>query len=69
MLLGQFVIHKRLDHEKIIRITGWDKKEVDEIILAILRSGIIMEKVSGLYTIDPYMHPFVIRVLSDMDVL
>ncbi len=69
MLLGQFVIHKRLDHDKIMRITGWNKKEVDEIILAMLRSGIIMEKVSGLYTIDPYMHPFVIRVLTDMDVL
>jgi amino acid transporter len=69
MLLGQFVIHKRLDLNKIIRITGWNKKEVNEMILALLRSGIIMEKVSGLYMIDPYIHPFVIRVLTDMDVL
>jgi hypothetical protein len=69
MLLGQFVLHKRLDHEKIKRITGWDKKMVDEMILAMLRSGIITEKVSGIYNIDPYMHPFVTKVLNDTGVL
>jgi hypothetical protein len=69
MLLGQFVIHKRLDVGKIIRIAGWNKQVVDEMILAMLRTGIIMEKVSGLYMIDPYIHPFVIRVLIDMDIL
>jgi hypothetical protein len=69
MLLGQFVMHKRLEPDKIQRITSWKKKEVDEMILAMLRAGIIMEKATGLYTIDPYLHPFVVRVLSDMDLL
>ncbi|MBS0001430.1 MAG: hypothetical protein KFF73_20760, partial [Cyclobacteriaceae bacterium] len=69
MLLGQFIIHKRMDQAKIIRITGWDVKETVEIILAMSRSGIIMEKVSGLYMIDPYMHPFVVKVLRDMNVI
>jgi len=69
MLLAQFVIHKRLERDKIIRITRWNKQEVDEMILAMLRSGIIMEKVTALYMIDPYIHPFVIRVLNDVDIL
>lgn len=69
MLLGQYVLHKRLDKGKIKRITGWDEKDTHEMILAMLRSGIIVEKVSGIYMIDPYMQPFVTRVLDDMGVL
>lgn len=69
LLLNLFILHKRMDFYKIRRITAWDDKKIQEIILAMLRSGIIVEKVSGIFIIDPYMQPFLTGVLVDMGVL
>ena len=41
MMLTQFVLHKRLTEEKIIRITQWPSDEVRRFVLAMLRSGSI----------------------------
>jgi amino acid transporter/uncharacterized protein YxjI len=69
MLLSQFILHKRLDASKIKRITGLESQEINSLIHAMLRSGIITEKVTGLFMIDPYVHPFVVNALDDLKLL
>ncbi|TRX60540.1 amino acid permease [Fulvivirga sp. M361] len=69
MLLMQFVLHKRLNAEKIERITNWSSATVKALLLAMLRAGIIIDKVSGVYHLDPFIHPFVVKALKEKDVL
>jgi amino acid transporter len=69
MILTQFVLHKRLDLEKIRRITGWKSIYVSKLLLALTRSGVIVEKASGVHMIDPYLLPFIVRHFKERDLL
>ncbi|MEQ6119845.1 hypothetical protein [Reichenbachiella sp. MALMAid0571] len=69
MVLTQFVLHKRLTEDKIQRISGWDGGQVKSMVQAMLRSGIVLEKAPGIYHVDPYIQPFLIRALKDREVL
>ncbi|MEP1033483.1 hypothetical protein [Ekhidna sp.] len=69
MLLLQFILHKRLTEDKIIRITDWSKEQTSEKIHALLRSGVIVEKSSGIYNLDPILHPFILDALKERKVL
>ncbi|MFT6965367.1 MAG: amino acid transporter [Marivirga sp.] len=69
MLLTLFVLHKRLTAEKIIRICGWTSEKVRSQLLAMLRTSIIQEKASGIYHINPFIQPFVVKALKEQEVL
>ncbi len=69
MLLVQFVLHKRLTKEKIMRITGWNDTDTISQLLAMLRSGIIIERTTSVYIVDPFMLPFLIKALKDKELL
>lgn len=69
MLLAQFALHKRLSAENIARITGWSSDHVDRIILAMLRTGILVQKVSGVYYIQPYLCHFVVKSLKEQGIV
>ena len=69
MILVQYVLHKRLTEEKIARITQWPNDDVRRFVLAMLRSGILIEKTSGIYHIDPFVQPFVVEALKEREVL
>jgi len=69
MLLAQFILHKRLDNEKINRISNWSPSKINSVILAMTRAGIIQERSTGVFQIDPCMHPFVVKSLKEREVL
>jgi len=69
MILTQFILHKRLTREKLERITGWTHMQVKGLLLAMLRAGLIVEKASGIYHIDPYIQPFISIALKDKEIL
>ncbi|MEQ9289412.1 MAG: amino acid permease [Cyclobacteriaceae bacterium] len=67
--LTQFVMHKRLSAEKLQRITGWEMSRAQSMVRAMLRSGVILEKASGIYHVDPYLQPFLVKALKENEVL
>ncbi len=69
MLLTQFVLHKRLNLEKIGKVCQWKTAKTKSMILAMSRAGIITEKSPGIYQIDPCMHPFAVKALIEKEVL
>ena len=69
MILTQYLLHKRLTLEKLERITGWAHAELKSLLLAMLRAGIIVEKASGIYQIDPYIQPFITLAFKDKEIL
>ncbi len=69
MVLTLFVLHKRLTEDKIERISGWNGGQVKSMVQAMVRSGIVLEKAPGIYHVDPYLQPFLVRALKDREVL
>ncbi len=69
MILLQFILHKRLDMEKMEHIHAMDRQRLQTMILAMTRSGVLQEKASGIWMIDPYVQPFIARSLKDEGLL
>jgi hypothetical protein len=57
--LSQFIIHKRMNIEKIQRITLDTRNEVDSNIAFLKRSGLITETAGPVYELNKYLHPFI----------
>lgn len=69
MLLVEFILHKRLTTNKICQITGWTKSKAKAVVLAMLRAGLIIEKSSSVYHLDPFIQPFIVDALKDKELL
>jgi len=69
MVLTQFILHKRLTQEKLERLSGWTPAETKSLLLGMLRAGIVIEKASGIYHIDPYIQPFITMAFKDKEIL
>jgi hypothetical protein len=69
MLLIQFVLHKRLTEKKITQITHWSQAKTMEVVLSMLRAGLIVEKSSTVYHLDSFVHPFVVDALKEKELL
>uniref|UniRef100_UPI00404A79D8 hypothetical protein n=1 Tax=Fulvivirga sp. TaxID=1931237 RepID=UPI00404A79D8 len=68
-LLYEFVLHKRLTFDKIANVMSCDNASARSKVLALLRSGIIVEKASGIYHINTYMNPFLISAMRESKIL
>lgn len=56
LYLTQFILHKRLDSDKLQRVTLDSKIEVVEKIAYLKRAGIIFEIAGGIYELDKYLY-------------
>ncbi len=59
IFLVQFILHKRLNAEKIERIMMMNPAEVQEKIRLLKRAAIITEPNQGVYTLNPNLHAFI----------
>ncbi|MFW5663837.1 MAG: hypothetical protein ACOCYD_02250 [bacterium] len=59
VFLVQFILHKRLNTEKIQRIMMMSPGEVQEKINLLKRAAIITEPNQGIYTLNPNLHAFI----------
>lgn len=53
VVLSQIFLHKRMDVFKLKRVLHMDESEIEEIIRSLLLAGLINERNTGLYTINP----------------
>ncbi|MBT4970012.1 MAG: amino acid permease [Bacteroidetes bacterium] len=65
--LTLMVLHNRVSIEKLVRLTHDSKDKVDEDILFLKRSGLVKEYTGHVYEIDPYLHPFINKVLFEKE--
>jgi amino acid transporter len=68
-LLIQFILHKRLTLTRLERIYSRDDRRERGILNALLRTGIVQERNEGLFIINPYIEPHLIKVLKSEDLL
>ncbi|MCD4731528.1 MAG: hypothetical protein K8R74_13070 [Bacteroidales bacterium] len=66
LYLTQFILHKRLDIDKLQRVTFDSKEEVEEKIAFLKRSGVIFEIAGGIYELDKYLYIHLKNKLFDL---
>jgi amino acid transporter len=59
VFLVQFILHKRLNYEKIQRIMLMPLPMVKEKVKLLKRAAIIIEHNAGVYTLNPNLHAFI----------
>ena len=68
-ITSALALHKRLDFDRLIRITEMDELRMEKLLLSMLRSAIIAERLPGLYVVNQFMEPHLITVLKEKDLI
>ncbi|MBN2317639.1 MAG: amino acid permease [Acidobacteria bacterium] len=69
VLLSAFALHKRLTIEQLGRITGLEEPVLESMIRTLQRCGLIKERGRGVLVINMFLEPFIIKVLSEKQIL
>jgi len=69
IFLVQFILHKRLNYEKIQRIMFMTQEQVKEKITHLKRAAIIVEPSPGVFMLNPNLHPFIRERLIEKELL
>ena len=69
IFLVQFILHKRLNYEKIQRIMFMTQEQVIEKITHLKRAAIIAEPSPGVFMLNPNLHPFIRERLIEKELL
>ena len=64
-LMLQFVLHKRMNREKIARITRWSTDQIENQIQFLQNTGLITTQAQEVLIINPYLESFLIRNLKE----
>ncbi len=68
-VLLQLILHKRMTLPRLTLVTNWNESKAYGIIKALLRSGMLMEKSTGVYHINPYVYPFLETSLKAEEIM
>ncbi len=69
LLILQFVLHRRFSPEKLARIMNISLSQSLALIHALLRAGILEEKFKDVFALNPYLEPFLVQSLKEMELL
>jgi len=69
VLLQQIELHKRMNSKKIERVFGFNEQSLDANLRPLRLNGLVTEKSEGVYVINPYAEPQVVKVLKQKELL
>jgi amino acid transporter len=69
IFLVQFILHKRLNYDKIQRIMFMTPEQVKEKIMHLKRAAIVTEPSPGVFMLNPNLHPFIRERLIEKELL
>jgi hypothetical protein len=69
IIAAALVLHKRLDTVRLLRLTDLDEVAMEKLLLSMLRSAIITERLPGLYVLNQYVETHLLGVLKEKDLL
>jgi hypothetical protein len=64
VVLAQLLLHKRIPYGKLERILGIESHITEEFVNSLIRNGIIEVRPERVLLINPYVEPFVRKVLK-----
>lgn len=64
VVMVQLALHKRMPYKKLERVMNIDSHNCQSIVNTLIRSKLIEERAEGLLLINPYVEPFIRKVLK-----
>ncbi|NJN27323.1 MAG: ATP-binding protein [Cyclobacteriaceae bacterium] len=68
-LLQQTALHKRMDLSKMMRVFGVEADTIQSWLRPLRLNGLISEKSEGVFVINPFVEPFVVKMLKQKELL
>ncbi len=69
MMLQQIALHKRMDIAKLERVFTTNGHLIDDTLRPLRLNGLVSEKSDGVYVINPFVEPLVVKMLKQKDLL
>jgi amino acid transporter len=69
IVLQQIALHKRMTIQKLGRVLADADEEIARTIRPLRLNGLLQEKTEGVYVINPYVEPHVVRMLKQRELL
>jgi len=69
ILLQQTALHKRMNLQKMMRVFAENEEEMSEKLRPLRLNGLVTEKSAGVFVINPFVEPLVVKMLKQKDLL
>ena len=69
IMLQQIALHKRMDIKKMGRVMARTDEEINKVLRPLRLNGLIQEKAEGVFVINPFVEPHVVKILKNKDLL
>ena len=69
LTLQQIELHKRMNSGKLQRVFNQDANELSERLRPLRLNGLVTEKAEGVYIVNPYVEPQIVRILKQKELL
>ncbi|MBE0572693.1 MAG: amino acid permease [Ignavibacteriaceae bacterium] len=67
--ISQILLHRRISTETLKQLMNVSDQKCDDMVKALLRSGIILEKSPGVYGINFFLEPYLTKLLKERMVI
>jgi len=69
VMLQQIALHKRMNISKLERVFSREESEINETLRPLRLNGLVGEKSEGVYVINPFVEPLVVKMLKQKELL
>ncbi|MCK9181213.1 MAG: hypothetical protein M0P15_10270, partial [Bacteroides sp.] len=69
MIIALFIQHKNMDAEKLKRITGYDNKVIDLLLIKLINFGLIVRKEYNIYSLGRNIEPFMVETCLNKGII
>jgi AAA+ ATPase superfamily predicted ATPase len=69
MTLQEIALHKRMGLPKLQRVLSASAEEAGQLLRPLRLNGLVQEKAEGVFVINPYVEPHIVRILKNKDLL
>ncbi len=67
VILVQLIIHKRLTYGQLLRMFEYSDYELQDLLQALSRCGLVKERTRNVYLVNPYIEPFILKVFKQKE--
>lgn len=67
IVLLQLVIHKRLSFARLLRMLQTEEWALNDLLTSLFRGGLIKERSSGVYFVNAFVEPFLVKLFKQKE--
>ncbi len=69
IMLNQIALHKRMDIPKLCRVFAQSQEQIEQVLIPLRLNALLQEKAEGVFVINPFIEPYVVKMLKQKELL